>query len=418
MERESRYLEYKESVTRSFLKTISAYANYSGGKVIFGVTDNYKIVGIEHLKESCEQIETMINDNINPAPDYSMQVNSDNTICVTVNEGLYKPYLYKNKAYKRNDSETIEVDRFEFNRLVMEGLNQTFEKQDTKIKNLSFHTLEEELISKLNIHDLNNDILKTLDLMTSDGHYNKAAELLADHNDMPGIEMVKFGTDINVIKEHLSLKGISILTQFSHSMDQYRRYYQYEKIEGVNRETVSLIPENAFREAVANALIHREWDIAEDIRVLMFDDHIEIISPGGLPNGISTQEYLNGQISLLRNPIIGNVFFRLNYIEKFGTGIRRINAAYQYSLLKPEYSIYENSIKVLLPVIDNNLLNLNDDQKEIIRILGNSRVLSRKQISEESGFNRDKTIRTLNELIRKNIVKKAGSTKAAKYSIL
>jgi Exoribonuclease R len=150
----------------------------------------------------------------------------------------------------------------------------------------------------------------------------------------------------------------------------------------------------------------------------MFDDHIEIISPGGLPNGISTQEYLNGQISLLRNPIIGNVFFRLNYIEKFGTGIRRINAAYQYSLLKPEYSIYENSIKVLLPVIDNNLLNLNDDQKEIIRILGNSRVLSRKQISEESGFNRDKTIRTLNELIRKNIVKKAGSTKAAKYSIL
>ena len=70
-------------------------------------------------------------------------------------------------------------------------------------------------------------------------------------------------------------------------------------------------------------LIHRLWDVNASIKVSMLEDRIEISSPGGLPAGISEEEYLNGQVSILRNPIIGNVFFRLKYIEKFGTGIMR-----------------------------------------------------------------------------------------------
>ena len=96
----------------------------------------------------------------------------------------------------------------------------------------------------------------------------------------------------------------------------FRKYYQYEKIEGAERKCIDKIPEKAFREAIANALIHRMWDIPASIKVSMYADRIEISSPGGLPAGISEEEYLNGQISILRNPIIGNVFFRLKYIEK------------------------------------------------------------------------------------------------------
>ena len=90
-------------------------------------------------------------------------------------------------------------------------------------------------------------------------------------------------------------------------------------ISEIERKTVDLIPEAAFREAVANALVHRNWDIRAHVRIAMYSDRIEVKSPGGLPSGITKEEYMNGDISCLRNPILGNVFFRLHYIEMFGT---------------------------------------------------------------------------------------------------
>ena len=91
-------------------------------------------------------------------------------------------------------------------------------------------------------------------------------------------------------------------------MEMFRKYYQYEKIEGMERKVLERVPENAFREALANALVHRLWDMPASVKVSMYKDRIEISSPGGLPAGISREEYLDGQISMLRNPIIGNVF--------------------------------------------------------------------------------------------------------------
>ena len=100
----------------------------------------------------------------------------------------------------------------------------------------------------------------------------------------------------------------------------------------------------------------------------MFDDRIEISSPGSLLPDISVEEYLNGQISVFRNPIISNIFFRLNYIEKLGTGIRRINEAYHESLVKPKYRVFENSILVILPVF-NSYLDLSEKENEIVKCL-------------------------------------------------
>ena len=107
-----------------------------------------------------------------------------------------------------------------------------------------------------------------------------------------------------------------------------------------------MIPEAAFRETIANALIHRVWDTNSQIRVLMFEDRIEVISPGGLPGGISEEEYLSGRISVLRNQIIAQVFYRLNIVEVFGTGILRIKELYSSSIAQPRFEVSENAIKV------------------------------------------------------------------------
>ena len=101
MDRETRNLEYKEQMTNSFLKTVSAFANYCDGRIVFGVRDNADVVGVSDPAALCLDIENLINDNIDPKPDYRLSVdNKTRTVKLSVSEGIDKPYCYKNKAYK------------------------------------------------------------------------------------------------------------------------------------------------------------------------------------------------------------------------------------------------------------------------------------------------------------------------------
>ena len=192
-------------------------------------------------------------------------------------------------------------------------------------------------------------------------------------------------------------------------------YYQYEKIEGVERRTIEKIPEKAYREAIANALVHRAWDVKASIKVSMFEDRIEISSPGGLPAELSADEYVNGQVSILRNPIIGNVFFRLKYIEKFGTGILRINHLYRNSIKKPDYKVFENSIKVVLPVMEE-LGKFTEMEAVVWRQMQGQKEMTRVQIERNTGIKKDTLLRILNGMIEKGFIQKTGAGRGTKYS--
>ena len=267
-----------------------------------------------------------------------------------------------------------------------------------------------------NTEQLTKDILKTLELYSDQNGFNNAAALLADNNHFKGIDIIRFGDSIDEIMERKTFENISILSQMEQSIQMFHQYYRYEKIEGMERKSVDKIPEKAFREAVANALVHRMWDIPASIKISMYPDKIEISSPGGLPAGLSEDEYLNGQISLLRNPVIGNVFFRLKYIEKFGTGIMRINYAYKNILVKPEYRIFSNSIRIILPVIKSDY-KLNEAEKRLINILTDSGSMTRNEVEKAAEMEKSKTIRILNGLIDKNIIQKKGMGRATKYEL-
>lgn len=304
----------------------------------------------------------------------------------------------------------------EYNRLILEGRNMSFEECVSVKQDLSFHKLEEEFKEIMKITELNTDILKTLDLYSDKNGFNNAAALLADKNIFKGIDIIRFGDSIDEIMERKTIEGVSILTQLKECIQMFQSYYQYEKIQDTQRKKIDKIPEKAFREAIANALVHRTWDVNASIKVSMYPDKIEISSPGGLPVEISKEEYLNGQISIFRNPIIGNVFFRLKYIEKFGTGIMRINYAYKDALENPQYEIYENSIKVILPVITDGS-NLTKPEKELVNLLRENEKMSRLEIEKNIDWGKDKTIRIINLLLKKNIIYKEGRGRGTKYGI-
>ena len=126
--RESANLEFKSEVSNAFLKTVSAYANFRDGSILFGVDDDGVAIGVDDVSQACLSIENKINDGITPRPMFSLEIDGiKKTIRLDVQEGPDKPYLYRGKAYRRSDSSTVEVDRVELNRLTLEGENLTFE---------------------------------------------------------------------------------------------------------------------------------------------------------------------------------------------------------------------------------------------------------------------------------------------------
>ncbi|MGI6512179.1 MAG: ATP-binding protein [Catenisphaera adipataccumulans] len=412
--KENHAYEVKEQVSNTFLKTVSAFANYGGGTIQFGIADDGRAVGVSDPKAACLDIENRINDSIRPVPPFQLFIDDrSQIITLKVEDGLFKPYYYKAKAYKRNDTATIEVDRVELNRLILAGENRSFDALPARNQRLSFSVLENKMKALLSISELNQDILKTIGLVDANGQYNNAAALLADCNDFPGVDCARFGETIDIIRDRETFDRESVLKQYDDALELYRKYYQYDVIDGSVRKTVQQIPEKAYREALANALVHRTWDTRAQIRVSMYDDRVEIVSPGGLPEGMTQDEYLRGQVSLLRNPVIGNVFFRLHLIESFGTGVRRMNQAYNGSETKPIYSFSPNTITVTLPVVQT-VEHMTPDERQLYQVLSTVGKSS-SVIAAQSGFSKNKTLQLLKALMRRGIVRKIGNGRGTKY---
>ena len=406
MEKENKSLEYKEIVNKSYLKTVSAFANYNNGEIIFGITDDYKVIGINNPKEECLNIENQINDSIKPRPEYSLKINQDNTISLLVKKGFNTPYRYNGKCYVRNDSSTVEADEISEKRLILEGMNINYEELPSNKKELKFDLLSTKLKEELNLSSFNKDVLKSLNLYNEKTGYNIAALLLSDENNYSGLDIVVFSNNLNEIKKRFTLNDKSILQQYYDAISIYKDEYIIEKIEDGFREKKELVPFDAFREAIANSLVHRAWDIKANAKVEMFPNYIRISSPGGLMQGMSNEDFMQGNYSYLRNPIIAEVFHRLNIIEKFATGIKRINNAYADKKVKPLFNITAGAISITLPVIDN--VQLTESEKKIYDLLKQNYSYSRGEIEEIAGAEKSTILRTLNSLIEKGFDEKEG----------
>ena len=415
---ESKTVEFKEKITNSFLKTVSAFANYNDGVIVFGVDDSGNVLGLENPEEICLRIENMINDSIEPRPKFWFGINQeDKTVELHIEEGEDKPFFYKGKVYRRSDTSTVEVDKFELKRLVMEGLNIDYESVESREKDLKFETLGKYLNEKLGIGEVNEDIAKTLGLINDNNKYVMAAELLADTNKLPGIDVARMGKDINTFIDRRTFAGESILSQYEKCLDMFKLYYQYEEVDGAYRTSKDMIPYEAFREALVNALIHREWDVRGHTKVAMYEDRIEITSYGGLPRSVSKESFCNGESTYVRNPIISNVFFRLGLAELFATGIKRINKEYQDKVVKPSYKIYDNIICIILPVVDEEKV-LTLAEETVYNVLKHPRrIMASSEIVQETGFSKDKVVRILNSLREYHYIKAIGNGRGTKYDI-
>jgi ATP-dependent DNA helicase RecG len=416
---ENKNLEFKIKYSDSILKTISAFSNYDGGKILIGVDDDGNYIGVENFKEEKLKIENKINDSIEPRPNYEINlVKKENKyiIEIVVYPDDNTPYLYQGKAYQRKDTSTIPVDQIGLINLSLKGKNLSYDQLPSSDANFKFNILE-DYFNKVKDEKIGKAVLKTLGLINNSNDYTKAAELLSDenYNLASGIDIVKFGKSTSEFVDRKIVDKVSLLKQYEEGLFMFKKHYpEIEVVEGFNRVKKASIPYEAFREALANAIVHRDYLINSHVKVSMFDNRIEIVSPGGLPAGIDEHNYLNSHLSIPRNIIIAQVFFVLEIIEKFGTGIRRIKKAYEQYHLKPKYQIDKNFIKVVLP----NLLFDDSDmipEKRIMNFLEMQLEITRQDVEKILNVNKSKALELLNNLVDKGLIRSNGSGRSSSY---
>ncbi len=425
--KEDKYIELKEIINNTFLKTVSAFANFETGSIYFGVRDDGKVIGIENVSDAKLSIENKINDTLKPVPNYEIikhTINGKNVIELKVYAGKDTPYRYKEKSYRRGNTSTVVVDDFMLKKLLLKGMNLRFEQLPYTDTNLEFTVLEKMLKEVIGIEKLSKDVLKSLGLYKNDS-FNNAAALLADNNDIGacGIDIVRFGETESIFLDRVTEDRVSLLTQYKVALDFFDKWYSpYEEVVGFYREKRIHLPREAYREAVSNLLCHRQFMINAKAKIACYEDRIEIVSVGGLPEGITEEEYLNGLVSNLRNETVADVFHRLDIIEKFATGIKRIKNEYKKYAQKPIFEIRSASITVILPCIvyDKKKVNrkkISQTESLILNILKENGVMTRNEIEKELKLKKRSSRYILKKLINENIVIKLGSGKNTKYSL-
>jgi ATP-dependent DNA helicase RecG len=416
---ESKSVELKEKYTKSLLKTISAYSNFHDGYIYVGINDQGEVVGLPKIHEEKLIIENSINTTITPKPFFDMNIlefDGKKTLEIKVYKGDNGPYYYQNTAYMRNDTSTVPVDGSNLTRLVLISKNLTYDQLKVSQSNLSFNYLKEKMHSVLNITDINQAVLTTLGLFI-DKTYNNCALLLSDNGSVSQsyIDIARFKLDTNTFLDRKRFENQSLLKHFDQSMTYFQTQYpSYQTIEGIERTTKEQVPLVAFREALSNAIIHRDYLLNSGVQISMFENRIEIVSPGGLPEGMDEEQYYRGLTSLSRNPIISNVFFRLNLIEQFGTGIKRILDSYKRYKVKPSFDIQKYQIRIVLPVTNFDYTKL-EKKEAILSYLHAYPKSSRQSIENSLKIDKSTLIRRLNELDEQGLVSKSGNGPSTTY---
>ncbi|MDR3279045.1 MAG: hypothetical protein LBT23_00900 [Synergistaceae bacterium] len=261
---------------------------------------------------------------------------------------------------------------------------------------------------------------RTLNLVDADGYYTNAALLLSEQCEH-GIKCAVYeGTGKTKFKARKEFYG-SILKQ----MDDVYEYLSLNNnlnsvFDGLKRVDHPDYPAYALREALLNAVVHRDYDYSGSTLISIFDNRIEFVSLGGLVKGITIEDIMGG-ISQTRNPLVANVFFRLELIESYGTGIQRIMESYEGCLHTPVFRPAPASFVVTLPKMVNGVMLAGDGdfskEELILRMIAAKGAITRTEAEMLLGTTKNPTIIFLNRLLRDRKIIKIGSARAVKYML-
>ncbi|CBK88154.1 Predicted transcriptional regulator containing an HTH domain and an uncharacterized domain shared with the mammalian protein Schlafen [Faecalitalea cylindroides T2-87] len=462
---ESKNIEYKVAVPKKsekYMKTVVAFANGNGGKIVFGIDDKtLEIVGMDedNIFKTLDAITNAISDSCEPRirPDVTLQTVNDKTVIVVeILPGAMRPYYIKSEGmtegtYMRVSGTTRPVEGYMLKELILEGQNRYFDSEpcgelqitDEDIQNFC-KTMKETAIKntwqnseKAKIKDITKNTLLSWGILTEvQGEIfptNAYALLTGQLRMQPVIQCGLFkGKDRAYFADRKEFDGPI--------QNQVDAAYQYvlEKInmgmqiQGIYRQDVYELPTDSVRELIANAVAHRSYLEPGNIQVAIFDDRLEVTSPGMLLNNVSIKKMMEGY-SKPRNPAIANAFAYMKIIEKWGTGIPRIfRECREYGLPDPELidfdgdfrvNMYRNTAIDYSPRVNdrvNDKVNdrVNEIEEKILKFIDNDPAITITQLSMELELSRKTIAAKLKTLKEKKMIERVGSSRKGYWKIL
>lgn len=372
---------------KSWLKTVSAFANGIGGALIFGISDKEEIIGLDNYKKDSENISEIIKTKIEPLPKVTLKhylIEDKNIIILFVHSGKETPYYFTEgghqTAYIRLGNESIPAKNSDLINLILKGKNRSYDSLGTDIKkdNVSFTKLKSLYYLKTGNEFTDSD-LESFGLVNKDNFLTNAGALLADE---PIIKHSRIfctrwnGLDMTSgIEEALNdneFEGsILLLLQNAENFIKVNTKKKWKK-GNESRIEMPDYPERAIQEVLVNAIIHRDYAIiGSEIHIDIYDDRIEIYSPGGMFDGSFIQEQNIMEISSLRrNPIIADLFNRVHLMERRGSGLKKIISSYQNAInytqeKEVEFKSTQKDFKVILKNLNYKVAIKNGDKVAI-----------------------------------------------------
>ncbi len=361
-------VDLEKEKPKSWLKSVSAFANTKGGIILFGVDDKtHEEKGITDVVKATEKISELINARIEPLPRYELnyfEEDGKDFIELEIGDGPITPYFYvadgRKEAFIRSGNQSIPAPAHILQNLILKGKNITFDSlpSEYNVGDLSFTLLTATIKDKtgkkfnedrdyisLGLTDKNNKLTNGGVLLSDQGALNQSKVVCTRWN---GLTKGSVKEDALDDKEYTG-SLISLLENTDTFIKNNSK--NSWKIKGMDRVEYEDYPITARREAIVNALIHRDYQIlGSEIHIDMYDDRLEIVSPGGMIDGTQIQNLEIGKVpSMRRNTIISDVFSRLHYMDRRGSGLSRIMESYNDFIEKPKFLSDESSFTVIFP---------------------------------------------------------------------
>lgn len=430
---ESLHVELKEILTSELKKEVVAFANTCDGTIYIGINDRGEIVGVENSDDVMERAGASIRNSIKP--DISMyvtlnlkKIENKNVIIIKVQRGASRPYYIADKGLKpsgvyiRQGTSSVPASEDYIRQMIKETDGDSFEKLRSLNQNLTFNYAN-MIFEKadINFSDIQK---KTLGIIGEDNLYTNLGLLLSDQC-LHTLKIAVFeGKEKSIFKDRKEFKG-SLIKQVTEGFEYIELLNKTKAtFEGLIRKDERDYPVEAIREALLNAVVHREYSFGASTLINIYEDRMEFVSLGGIVSGLSLEAIMLG-VSQSRNEKLANVFYRLHLIEAYGTGIQKIILNYEKYKIKPIIKTEVGVFQVVLPNIhyqenidkkESQFFNLSNNQKTIFELLKQEEK-TRKEIEIYIGLSQTRVITLLKELIELGIIEKIGKGKNIKYKI-
>lgn len=426
--RESETVELKSAYTEGIRKEIIAMANSYGGDIYLGVDDDGTVVGVEDADTLIQRVANGMRDAVRPDITLflryeTLDIDEKLIVAVRVQRGTARPYYLAAKGLRpegvfvRQGTSSVPASDAAIRQMIRETDGNVFEDIRSLNQALTFETATAAFSARgLEFGPVQ---MQTLGLMDGGGLYTNLGLLLSDQCPHIIKGAVFGGADRQDFQDRREFGG-SLLRQLSDAYSFLNLHNRNSAtFEGLYRVDHRDYPEAALREALLNAIVHRDYSFSAGTLVSVYADRIEIVSVGGLVQGISLEDVLLG-LSVCRNPKLANVFFRLNLIEAYGTGMGKILDAYRGSDQTPDIQATPNAFKVTLPKRqtedkDDVADSLAAEASAILDLAHANGSISRGKVEELLGVSQSSAARILKKMVDANYLEITGKGKNRRY---